>query len=143
MVEAPLRQGFEGQAKKSNERNCGNSKIKLPPKNFPSGRLWISKKIIKKMTENIIKYLHQNGNKYNTKIVYARGSYLEATKLASQKSGIEVREIFTENELAGLKKKGIMWMKVGLRMSESFEIFKKRIRGLARVDARKQLSLFL
>jgi len=93
------------EAKRSDDRNYRNSKVKLPPKNFPSGRSWISKEVKIKMAKSITEYLRKNGNKYDTKIAYVRGSYLEAVRLAVKKSGIKVKEIFSDDELAQLKKK--------------------------------------
>ncbi len=132
------------EAKKSDDWNYRKSKVKLPPKNFRSGRLWISKEVIKEMADNISKYLYKNGNKYNTKIAYVRGSYLEAVRIASKKSGIEIKEFFTDDELAQLKKKGIMWMKVGLRMPSPFIIFRMKIRYMVmEMENRgRQLKLF-
>ena len=48
-------------------------------------------------------------------------------KIAGEISGVEVDEILTPGDLMWLKKLGIKWMKIGLRMDECFTIFKKRI----------------
>ena len=93
------------------------------------------------MAESITEYLYENGNKYDIKIAYARGSYLEAVRLVNKKLATEIKEIFTEQELAMLKKQGIRWMKVGLRMEEAFNIFKKRIKEFINEDEYKQLKL--
>jgi hypothetical protein len=41
-------------------------------------------------------------------------------------------ELFDDDELAQLKKKGIVWMKMGLRMSTAFIIFRLKIRHMAK-----------
>lgn len=118
-----------------------NSKS-LPPKNFRSGRSWISKKVKEEMAENIAEYLKTQKHKNTKTIAYARGSYLEAVRLAVKKSGVEVKEIFDDDELAQLKKKGIMWMKVGLRMPTAFIIFRMKMRFIAMENNSGQLRLF-
>jgi predicted metallo-beta-lactamase superfamily hydrolase len=134
---------------------------RLPPKNFRSGRSWISKAVKEEMAENIEKYLKKNGNKYNTKIAYVRGSYLEAVRMANkaisgQRIAVSenetlnpkrytlnpITELLAEEELSNLKKRGIRWMKIGLRMPEAFTIFQKRIRDIMKEEERKQLQLF-
>ncbi|MDI6707952.1 MAG: hypothetical protein QME47_02550 [Candidatus Thermoplasmatota archaeon] len=50
--------------------------------------------------------------------------------MASELSGLKVELIFTESDLLWLKRFGIKWMKVGLRMNECFSIFKRRIAAL-------------
>lgn len=114
---------------------------KLPPQRFRSGKSWVSSKAIEKMAENIIKYLYGVRGEYDTKVAYVRGSYLEAIRLAVERSGIGIKEIFTEKELTELKKKGWLWMKVGLRMPEAFKIFERRIQEFIKEDDR-QLKLF-
>lgn len=131
--------GIASETRKGDNATIGVG-VKLPPKNFRSGRSWISKKVKMEMAENITKYLYGNGNKYNTKIAYVRGSYLEAVRLASEKSGIKIQEIFTEEELAMLRKRGMKWMKVGLRMPEAFTIFRQRIKEFTQNEHR-QLKL--
>jgi len=117
-------------------------KVKLPPSRFRSGRLWIKKEQINRMADNIVKYLSQRRKsvlpsevRLPNIVAYVRGSYLEAIRLANKKilEMTEVRlpyieTIFTNDELSQLKKKGIMWMKVGLRMSTPFIIFRMKIR---------------
>ena len=103
----------------------------LPPRNFRSGRSWVSKEQINQMANNV---RHQVSNR--KAIAYVRGAYLEAVKLAN------VESVLSEAELAVLKKKGIRWMKVGLRMDEAFEIFKKRIKEFVNEDEDRQLQLF-
>lgn len=118
------------EAKESESIGDTEKNIKLPPRRFRSGRLWVKDEQIQKMAGNITNYLNaksQTSNKSFKAIAYVRGSYLVATKLASKKSGLEIKEIFTDQELKILKKKGFMWMKVGLRMPEAFKIFQKRI----------------
>lgn len=135
------------EVEKSRGLNYKKSKVKLPPKNFRSGRSWISKVVKEEMAKNIAEYLYKNGNKYNTKIAYVRGSYLEAVRMAAKKTGIEIKEFFSDDELAQLKKKGIMWMKVGLRMPTPFIIFRMKIKYMI-MDIRReeredrQLTLF-
>lgn len=115
-----------------------NSKIQnLPPARFSGRQSWVSKEMIGEMAKNLGIYIRQSGGKYNRIIAYARGSYLEAVRLA----GIE--SVLREDELAILKKKGIRWMKVGLRMDEAFNIFKQRIVEFAQDNGEnKQLTLF-
>lgn len=100
---------------------------KLPPERFRSGRSWISKEVKQEMAKAIAEYIKENGAKYDNIVAYVRGSYLDATRISREMLGIEIEEIFTEDELAKLKKQGIRWMKVGLRMPEAFTIFQKRI----------------
>jgi hypothetical protein len=133
---------------------------KLPPKNFRSGRSWVSKKQIEHMAEKVVDYVRTHAEKYDKIIAYVRGSYLEAIRMANKvmsneqcvirKNGklpitnypLPITELFTDDELAQLKKKGIRWMKVGLRMPEAFTIFKKRIRDIIRESENRQLTLF-
>lgn len=116
----------------------------LPPKRFRSGSSGVTKEQIEQMADSIVEYLESRmKNQESCKVIaYVRGSYLEATRLAAKKSGIEIKEIFSDDELAQLKKKGIRWMKIGLRMPEAFTIFKRRIEELVKNDEEKQLSLF-
>lgn len=132
------------EAIKSDTLIYGRSKVKLPPKNFRSGRSWISKEVKEEMSNSIVEYLKAKKLKsYKLVIAYVRGSYLEAVRLAVKKSGVEIKEIFTEDELTELKSKGIMWMKVGLRMPQAFEIFQKRIIEFIKEDSPPhQLSLW-
>ncbi|MFH1565489.1 MAG: hypothetical protein ABIC82_06685 [bacterium] len=122
---------------------------KLPPANFRSGRLWITKEQIEQMADSIVDFIKTQEHKNIKTIAYCRGSYLEAVRLASKKSGIEIKEIFSDDELAQLKKKGILWMKVGLRMPTPFIIFRMKIREFIKEDnddnndnKNKQLTLF-
>ena len=95
------------------------------------------------MADSIVEYLKANSYKLKAPpIAYVRGSYLEAIRLAAKKSGTEIKEIFSDDELAQLKRKGIRWMKIGLRMPEAFTIFRKRIKEFIRVEDDKQLKLF-
>jgi hypothetical protein len=131
------------EAKKSDEWDYRQSKVNLPPKNFRSGRAWVSKKVKQGISEHIADYLYKNSNKYHAIIAYARGSYLEAVRMAARKTGMDIKEIFSDDELTQLKKKGIMWMKVGLRMPVAFIIFRMKIRHMVMEHSQnKQLKLF-
>ena len=88
--------------------------------------------VIKRTAEIIARYLIKTQQDYRKRIVYARGSYLESMKMAGEISGVSVDEILTPGDLMWLKKLGIKWMKIGLRMDECFTIFKKRIVELTR-----------
>ena len=105
----------------------------LPPKNFRSGRTWVSKEQINQMAGSV---KHQVSNTNRKAIAYVRGAYLEAVRLAN------VESVLSEAELAPLKKKGIRWMKVGLRMDEAFTIFKRRVKEIIKNDEDRQLQLF-
>lgn len=83
--------------------------------------------VIKRTAMLIARYLEKTKQDYSKRIVYARGSYLESVKIAGEISGVKVDEILTPSDLMWLKKLGIKWMKIGLRMDECFTIFKKRI----------------
>jgi hypothetical protein len=100
---------------------------------------------------------------------YCRGSYLEAVHRANaslkskcptpsveeepatgkrsvldvvtRKHADPIRSLLTEADLQPLKKRGIMWMKVGLRMPDAFDIFKYRIREIVRENQGGQLHL--
>lgn len=52
-----------------------------------------------------------------------------------------IHNSLSEPELAKLKKMGIRWMKVGLRMDEAFEIFERRIKEMIMEDKVGQLRL--
>jgi hypothetical protein len=120
----------------------------LPPQRFRSGRLWITKTQINQMADSIVKYLKANSYKLKASpIAYVRGSYLEAVKLVNKKLqvtdyGLRVTSILREEELIHLKKKGIMWMKVGLRMPTPFIVFRMKIRAMVEDEQQeKQLKL--
>jgi len=79
-------------------------------------------------TANILaRYLEKTKESYTKRLVYARGSYLESVKTASAISRIDIESILTQSDLIWLKRLGIRWMKIGLRMNECFTIFKERI----------------
>lgn len=83
--------------------------------------------VIRRTANILARYLEKTKNHYTKRLVYARSSYLECARIASELSGIKVESIFTESDLVWLKRLGIRWMKIGLRMNECFSIFKKRI----------------
>jgi len=81
---------------------------------------------------------------YTKRLVYARGSYLESVKLASEFSGINVESILTQGDLVWLKTLDIRWMRIGLRMNECLSIFKKRIVKLSNNRwTQTKLSIFI
>lgn len=102
----------------------------LPPARFRSGRNLITKDQIVQMADDVRR---QTSNR--KAIAYVRGAYLEVVRLAN------VESVLREEELKALKKKGIRWMKIGLRMDEAFTIFKKRIVEFSKSE-NKQLTLF-
>jgi hypothetical protein len=133
----------------------------LPPGNFRSGRLWVRKEQIEHMADNIVEYLRFQisdcgfkskieNHTFGIKVIaYARGSYLEAVRIANKKLKSNpynlkpIQEIFDDQELAQLQKKGIVWMKVGLRMWTAFVVFRVKIRFMVReLEEEKQLQLF-
>jgi hypothetical protein len=69
--------------------------------------------------------------KYKTLLVYARGSYLASVQQAAERSKVRVMSLLTEYELSLLKRKGILWMKMGLRMRQACSVFQKRIHAIA------------
>lgn len=82
---------------------------------------------VMKRTANILtRYLLKTKHEYTNRLVYARSSYLECAKLASELSGINVESVLTWSDLIQLKRLGIRWMKIGLRMDECFGIFKRK-----------------
>ncbi|MBU4190287.1 MAG: DUF5591 domain-containing protein [Candidatus Thermoplasmatota archaeon] len=83
--------------------------------------------VIRRTASILARYLEKTMHDYTKRLVYARGSYLESVKLASELSGINVESILTQGDLIWLKRLGIKWMKIGLRMPECLTIFKKRI----------------
>jgi hypothetical protein len=133
---------------------------KLPPQNFRSGRSWVSKAQINQMADSIVDYLRfkisdcgfnkskiENHKSEIKALAYVRGSYLEAVREANKKLRVtdyelQVTSVLAEEELTQLKKKGIRWMKIGLRMPEAFDIFKARIRKIAKEGESRQLTLF-
>ncbi len=88
----------------------------LPPARFRSGGTLIKKDQIAQMADDVRRRVSNR-----KAIAYVRGAYLEVVRLAN------VESVLREEDLAPLKKQGIRWMKVGLRMDEAFTIFKKRI----------------
>jgi hypothetical protein len=77
---------------------------------------------------------------YRQRIAYVRGSYIESIRLAGGLAGVKVAEVLGEEDLDGLRHRGIRWMKVGLRMEETFSIFKQRMLELA--EGQTKLSGF-
>jgi len=93
--------------------------------------------------EIIARYLEKTKNIYEKRMVYARGSYLETVKMASENSGVNIESILTESDLVWLKRLGIKWMKIGLKMPECFSIFKKRIAEITdNEDVQMKISEF-
>jgi hypothetical protein len=95
------------------------------------------------MADNIVAYLQpttylsrakSRDNLQPKVIAYVRGAYLEAVRLANKKlqptthDPQTIIELFDDDELAQLKKKGIMWMKVGLRIPTAFIAFRIKMR---------------
>lgn len=83
--------------------------------------------VMGRAAEIIARYLEKTKNNYEKRMVYARGSYLETVEMASENSGVNIESILTESDLVRLKRLGIKWMKIGLKMPECFSIFKQRI----------------
>jgi hypothetical protein len=114
-----------------------------PPNNFRSGRSVISKTQLASMVQEQTKGLKILSLKYDKVLVYARGSYLKSLQMAVRQAKVEVIEVLSEYELSRLKKKGIMWMKVGLRMSDAFLVLQKRLLRLAGEKEEEQMDMFL
>ena len=99
--------------------------------------------VIGRTAEIIARYLEKTKNNYEKRMVYARGSYLETVKMASENSGVNIESILTESDLVWLKRLGIKWMKIGLKMPECFSIFKKRIAEITdNEDVQMKISEF-
>lgn len=99
--------------------------------------------VMGRTAEIIARYLEKTKNNYEKRMVYARGSYLETVKMASENSGVNIESILTESDLVWLKRLGIKWMKIGLRMPECFSIFRKGIIGIIdNGDVQTKLSEF-
>jgi len=91
----------------------------------------------------LTRYLEKTRNHYTKRVVYARSSYLDTVKLASELSGVKVESLLRESDLVWLKRLGIKWMKIGLRMPECFSIFKKRIAEITdNEDVQMKISEF-
>jgi hypothetical protein len=120
----------EGIVEPNIKESSGQMQMKslfYPPKRFRSGRSVISKKQIEKMVKDQFKILKEMSLKYDKILVYARGSYLKSLLQASQISCVKTGVLLSEYELSVLKRKGILWMKMGLRMNIAFKIFSSRI----------------
>lgn len=101
--------------------------------------------VIRRTAGILARYLEKTKYDYSKRVVYARSSYLEAVELASELSGIRVESILTQGELVWLKRLGIRWMKIGLRMNECFTIFKRKIIELTNNNRwlQTKLSMFI
>lgn len=161
-----IESGIMNQESVKNEKHNSlfmvpNSKS-LPPQRFRSGMSWINKKQIEQMAENIVEYIKTLKHENIKTIAYVRGAYLEAVRIANRNLELVTRnsykdneklqvtdyklritEFFSDDELAQLKKKGIMWMKVGLRMPTAFIAFRMKIKEFVKECERepKQLKL--
>ncbi|MBU3902501.1 MAG: DUF5591 domain-containing protein, partial [Candidatus Thermoplasmatota archaeon] len=80
--------------------------------------------VIRRTANILADYLEKTRDSYTKRMVYARGSYLETVKMASENSSVNIESILTESDLVWLKRMGIKWMKIGLKMPECFSIFK-------------------
>jgi hypothetical protein len=98
-----------------------------PPKRFRSGRSVISTKQVELMSKHQGEVLKTMITQYENIFVYARGSYLKSLQMAAERSDVEIKEILSAYELSVFKKKGILWMKMGLRMPKVFRVFSRRI----------------
>lgn len=100
--------------------------------------------VIRRTASILARYLEKTRYNYTKRIVYARSSYLEIVRMASELSGVNVESILTRNDLYHLRGRGIRWMKIGLRMDECFSIFKKRIVELTNDGwMQTKLSMFI
>jgi hypothetical protein len=123
-------------------RTPDKSASALPPRRFASGKSWISTEQKREMAERYALRLKREQGRYKHVLVYARGSYLEAIRIAAREYDISITELIEPSELTEFKKKGWMWMKVGLRMPEVFEVFKKRIQEIEEDRFGGQMRLF-
>jgi hypothetical protein len=107
-----------------------------PPKRFRSGRSVISKKQIEEMAKDQCETFKKMASRYNTILVYARGSYMKSLQFAEQSlytnscsslGQSTLIFLLSEYELSCLKRNGILWMKMGLRMHKAFRVFSRRI----------------
>jgi hypothetical protein len=126
----------------------GNTQLRFesllfPPKNFRSGRSVISKSQLIKMVKEQTKGLKILALRYNKVLVYARGSYLKSLQMSARQAKVEVVEVLSEYELSRLKKKGIMWMKVGLRMPVAFRALQMLVLRLAGEKRAEQMDMLL
>ncbi|MEW6069303.1 MAG: hypothetical protein AB1485_01675 [Candidatus Thermoplasmatota archaeon] len=100
--------------------------------------------VIRRTANILARYLEKTRERYTKRLVYARSSYLKCVKMASELSGIKVESIFTESDLVRLKRLGIRWMKIGLRMDEAFTVFKRRVVELTNNKwTQTKLSMFI
>lgn len=83
--------------------------------------------IIQRTGKLIADYLIHTKDLYKNRVAYCRGSYLESVKTASKLSGIKVLRILDDYNLYTLKRMGIKWMKLGLRMPEVFSILEEKM----------------
>jgi hypothetical protein len=82
------------------------------------------------------KQLMQMSIMYKKIIAYSRGSYRESTAQAAKLARVPLTAILNEFELSVVKRRGILWMKAGLRMREVFDIFERRM--VATIDGKKE-----
>ncbi|MEW6069324.1 MAG: DUF5591 domain-containing protein [Candidatus Thermoplasmatota archaeon] len=101
-----------------------NTKFELLGGSFPDFT------IIQRTGKLIADYLIHTKGFYKNRVAYCRGSYLESVKIASKLSGIEVLQILDDSNLYTLKRMGIKWMKLGLRMPEALSILEEKIVNL-------------
>ena len=155
-IESGIVNQESGESGKHNSLFMIPNSRSLPPRNFRSGSSGVTKEQIEQMADNIVEFIKtKKQENIKTIVAYCRGAYLEAVNLANQELRIRneektiihnscfmIQSIFSDDELALLKKKGIRWMKIGLRMEEAFTIFQKRIRELLRENETRQLKLF-
>jgi hypothetical protein len=114
----------------------------LPPRRFASGKSWISAEQKKKMATRYGVWLQNRQTRYKRVLVYARGSYLAAVRMAEAQYNIRITELLDPTELTSFKRKGWVWMKVGLRMPEVFEVFQERIQEIEENRFGGQMRLF-
>jgi len=100
------------------------------------GNWFPDKEIVSRTARLVGHYLVRTKDAYRQRIAYVRGSYIESIRLAGGLAGVKVAEVLSEEDLDGLRHRGIRWMKVGLRIEEAFSIFKQRMLELANVQTR-------
>jgi predicted RNA-binding protein len=86
--------------------------------------------VIQRTGKLVADYLVHTKDFYKNRVAYCRSSYLESVKIASKLSGIEVLQILNDSDLYTLKRAGIKWMKLGLRMPEAISILEKKVVNL-------------
>lgn len=132
-----LRQGYGRQAEGTGGTDVRKERkrVKFVPKN--TKRSWVNEAQIQRMARRYAEFLSKHYPptdlpSYSPIIVYARGAYLQAMRRASVLSGVPIREVLSETDLVKLRRKGMAWMKVGLRLKDAWMRLEETVREVGK-----------